>query len=497
MRQLDKVADRPSPNGKGSRKRYAALSYALAALAPALLSLAMDAWRLLSPSELYLLIIPLVIAASVLRGLSGGALAATSGAAGLGLSTDAHLDQPRLALFVFLAAVAIAGGAWAFAARRRAQTALAALREREALMRSIFDTAPDAMIVIDEHAIVQAFSASAERTFGWDAADVLGRNVSMLMSEMDRSGHDGYVRHYIDTGEKSIIGVGRVVTGRRKNGATFPMELHIGELSTPHGRMFTGFARDLSDRQATEARVQEMQAELIHISRLSAMGEMTSALAHELNQPLSANANYIAGARRMLESGALDGPRLQQALAKASEQVLRAGEIIRRMREFIRRGEGERRTESLPQLVREACELALIGAKPDNIDVQFEFDADAEFVFVDRVQIQQVILNLVRNAIEAMSENAGARRLLLSTTRAPGEDKAIVKVSDSGHGLTRDAMAQLFQPFVTTKSEGMGLGLSISRTIVEAHEGRIWAEQNAMGGTTFGFSLRLASHPNG
>ena len=171
---------------------------------------------------------------------------------------------------------------------------------RAAHLASILDSIPDAMIVIDEHGLIQSFSSAAERLFGHTAADALGKNVKMLMPSPYREDHDGYLDRYMRTGERRIIGIGRVVVGQRHDGSTFPMELAVGEMHVRDRRFFTGFIRDLTERQQTEARLQELQSELVHMSRLTAMGEMASALAHELNQPLSAIANYMKGSRRLL-----------------------------------------------------------------------------------------------------------------------------------------------------------------------------------------------------
>lgn len=445
------------------------------------------------PGEVFMVFAGVVVAASFYGGAGPGVVATILGAlAGETLTPKGDPRYDALAvIFVIFSGICAIGGEWALRARRRGAAALRELSEREALMRSIYDTAPDAMIVIDEQGIMQSYSAAAQRIFGWEAGDVTGRNVSMLMPSPYRDEHDKYVRHYLQTGEKRIIGIGRIVTGKRKDGATFPMELNVGEVRTPRGRFFTGFVRDLTERQETEARLQELQSELVHISRLSAMGEMASSLAHELNQPLSANANYLSGARRMLEAGVLDNDRLKEAITKAAEQALRAGEIIRRLRDFLARGEGERSVESLPKLVREACALALVGAKEDNVRMQYELDPKAELVLVDRVQVQQVILNLVRNALDAMREHDGLRDLVVSTALEEDE-MAQVSIIDTGPGLDPDTAARLFQPFVTTKAHGMGVGLSISRNIVEAHGGRIWTEPNPAGGTIFRFTLRMA-----
>jgi len=265
--------------------------------------------------------------------------------------------------------------------------------------------------------------------------------------------------------------------------------LAVGEMKSGDRRFFTGFIRDLTERQKTEARLQELQAELVHISRLTAMGEMASTLAHELNQPLSAIANYLKGSRRLLE-GSTDGnaATIRDAMDKAAAQALRAGDIIRRLRDFVARGENERSVEHARKLIEEASALALVGAKNLGIRTRFDFDPAVAFVLVDKIQIQQVLLNLMRNAIEAME--AVERRELTIATKAADADMAMISVGDTGPGIAPDVADRLFQPFTTTKATGMGVGLSICRTIIEAHGGQIWVEPNAGGGAVFHFTLR-------
>ena len=441
-----------------------------------------------------LLLLLVVVTAASSRGFIPGFAATLVAVAGC-IVLEALAPQATPPDWASLVLFTASGAAIAILGERLRRTRLdavtrdRALLAREAHLSSILDTVPDAMVVIDENGIMQSFSTTAERLFGYSAAEVIGRNVSMLMPRGHRESHDGYLMRYRNTGERRIIGIGRVVTGERKDGATFPMELAVGEMNSASGRFFTGFIRDLTERQETEARLQELQAELVHISRLTALGEMASTLAHELNQPLSAIANYIKGSRRLLEDGDPKRlPMLQGALDKAAEQALRAGQIIRRLRDFVSRGESERRLEVLSKLVEEASALALVGAKEHGIQVRFEFDPACDVVLADKVQVQQVLLNLMRNALEAMLE-APKRNLLVQTTPAE-DDMVTVSVSDTGHGISHDMNAQLFMPFVTTKAQGMGVGLSISRTIIEAHGGRIWAEPNPGGGTIFRFTLR-------
>jgi two-component system sensor kinase FixL len=371
--------------------------------------------------------------------------------------------------------------------RREREAAIADLEAREAHLQSILDSVPDAMIVIDDRGVIQSFSAAAEKQFGWTPREVIGRNVNCLMPNPYREGHDGYLSRYLKTGERRIIGIGRVVVGERKDGSTFPMELSVGEMKSGERRFFTGFVRDLTERQDAERRFQHVQSELAHVSRLSAMGEMASALAHELNQPLSATANYVQGSLRLLDQTPLDLPLIKEALGVAGEQMFRAGDIIRRLRDFVAKGETDRRIEGLPQLLEEAGALAMVGAKDRGVRLRYEIAAPIDLVLVDKVQIQQVVLNLMRNAVEAMAE--AERRELVVAAVAASDDMVRISVRDTGCGLSPDVSAQLFEPFVTTKHEGMGVGLSISRTIIEAHGGRIWAEPNAPNGTIFHFTV--------
>lgn len=494
-------------NGKGSATVAATASgrrlwwaYGLS-LAAALVGVALrqPVAGTLADREVFLFFVPAVVLGAAIGGALPGLLASSIGlVCGIIILGPLGLDwTDAVVIFVYVvqAAGMVVAGAWLQRMRRRAEGATRDLSRREAHLRSILDTVPDAMVVIDERGRMQFFSTAAERLFGWTAEEAIGQNVRMLMPSPYREAHDGYLDQYLVTGERRIIGVGRVVVGERRDGSTFPMELAVGEMVSSGQRYFTGFVRDLSERQQTEARLQELQSELVHISRLTAMGEMASTLAHELNQPLTAVANYLKGSRRLLDAPEINRPLLGDALDKAGEQALRAGHIIRRLRDFVARGETERRVENLPKLLEEAAALSLVGAKEYGIRVGYRIDPKVEMVLADKVQIQQVILNLIRNAIEAMS-GSPRRELLISTARNE-EDMAVISVCDTGPGISPEVADQLFQPFVTTKSAGMGVGLSICRTIVEAHGGRIWVEPTTGGGATFRFTLKLALKEDG
>lgn len=363
------------------------------------------------------------------------------------------------------------------------------LELRAAYLQSILDTVPDAMIVIDELGSIERFNAAAERLFGYSAQDVAGHNVRMLMPSPYREQHDGYLARYRRTGERRIIGIGRVVMGMRRDGSTFPMELAVGEMASGELRRFAGFIRDLTERQRTETRLHELQQELLHVSRLSTMGAMASSLAHELNQPLTAIASYVRAGLRFLARPSEDNLKLAaEAMAGAGDQAVRAGEIIRRLRDFVAKGEADKRAENAAKLVEEASALALVGAKERGVRIEYRLDPAADLVLVDKVQIQQVILNLVRNGIEAM-EGTELRQMTIGTRLEPDRTMVRIFVADTGTGLAPEIAERLFQPFVGTKTHGMGIGLSICRSIVEAHGGHIWWEANGDAGSVFAFTV--------
>jgi len=435
-------------------------------------------------SASFLLFVPAVLLSAAMGGLVCGLFATVCASLAIGWVTggDVHDLTGALSGVIFLlVGIGMAvGGGWFHAARRRAAAV-------NAHLQSILDTVPDAIVVIDRAGIMTSFSPAAERLFGWTAGEAIGQNVSLLMPNPYRQAHDGYLDRYARTGEKRIIGMGRVVVGERKDGSTFPMELAVGETKGPMP-FYTGFIRDLTDRQQTETRLQELQNELVHVSRLTAMGEMASTLAHELNQPLSAIANLLTGSRRLIDRGReADQAKVRDAIDRAAAQALRAGDVIHRMRDFVRRGASQREPESLSKVVEEASALALIGEKERQVDVRLSLSPAADSVFADRVQIQQVLLNLIRNGIDAMQD--GPRRELVISSDLTEDGWTRLSVADTGSGIADDVREKLFQPFMTTKPQGMGVGLSISRSIIEAHGGKIWAEANPRGGTIFRFTL--------
>lgn len=359
------------------------------------------------------------------------------------------------------------------------------LRVREAHLESILATIPDAMVVIDDKGLIQSFSATAEKLFGYRVEEVRGRNVEMLMPEPYRRDHQRYVDRYINTGNAHVIGIGRVVIGLKKDGSTFPMELAVGEVTFEGRKQFTGFARDMTEPQQNERRLHELQSELLHVSRLSEMGQMASALAHEVSQPLTSITTYLSAARRLASGG---NPELAAtAIRGASEQAERAVQIIRRLRDFVKKSKPEMRPENLSRVIEEAIALTLVDTRGTAPRIGMRIGEAASIAIMDKVQIQQLLINLIRNAIEATA-NAKRREIMIST--CPHDPGAVlVSVADSGTGIVPAIRERLFMPFVTSKDAGMGVGLSICRTIVETHGGRLWAKDHPGGGTIFEFTL--------
>ncbi|HVJ34000.1 MAG TPA: PAS domain S-box protein [Terriglobia bacterium] len=354
--------------------------------------------------------------------------------------------------------------------------------EHAARLQSMIEAVPDAIITIDQRGAITFFSSAAERMFQYHAEEVIGRNVKMLMPSPYRAEHDSYLERYLDTGEKRIIGIGRVVAAQRKDGTTFPIELAVGEAVLDGRHVYTGLIRDISEKQETARRLHEVQADLLHVSRLSAMGELASALAHELNQPLTAINNYLLAAKQLMKRGPADLEKASDVVGKSIEQAVRAGQIIRQLRQFVARREVEREKIDINTVVDEASALAFVGLKERGIDVKIERAEDFQLVSIDKIQIQQVLINLIRNAVDAM-ENAPRRRLTIRTITRPAEVEFCI--ADTGSGIAPEMADRVFQPFTSTKASGMGVGLSISRSIAEAHDGRLWHEPNPEGGTVF------------
>lgn len=360
----------------------------------------------------------------------------------------------------------------------------------EALDRhqGILDTAVDAIITIDQSGRIDSFNRAAERIFGYRASEVLGRNVSTLMPSPYRERHDDFLRNYLSTRRKKIIGIGREVEGLRKDGTVFPMELAVGEVMLSSGRSFTGIVRDISDRKATEQESRRRLDELAHIMRLRSMGELAAGLAHEINQPLTAIVSSAQACHRLLAAGDIDVELMMDSFRQIARQGERAAEVIRRLRRHVEKGELEKQPHDLGSSVHEVLALFAHELSTRKVDIDLEVPAQLPLVLVDRVQIEQVIVNLIRNALDAMAAVPQEQRGLRIALRAEfddGQGGLLLAVEDRGSGIAPDIAERLFEPFQTTKPDGLGQGLAICRRIVEAHEGRIWASAGQVSGALF------------
>jgi two-component system sensor kinase FixL len=498
------------------------------------------------------------------------------------------------------------------------ETILDDVANRGALFEALASTAADGIMVIDVAGTVLFYNQACETLFHYAAQEIVGQNVKILMPAPYHAEHDGYLGRYRSTREPHIIGIGREVSGRRRDGSVFPMYLSVGEGTLAGERVFVGIihdltaikteaaqredadrhlaqivhssedailsktmdgvitswnaaaerifgyradevlgkhislllpdsrlseeddiirqlkagksidhhetvrlhktgrdvlvslsvspirdsagrivgasktARDITEKKQSEVRAQVLQAELEHVGRLSAMGQLSSALAHELNQPLSAVMNYVSAARRRLKAIENTGTdKISELLEKAANEADRAGQIIHRLRGFLEKREPIHSSDDINDIMREAVALGRGDAADDNIEISLVLEPQLPPVLADRVQIQQVVVNLLRNAIEAM--HTSEKRMVTISTYIADPKYIEVAIADTGPGIPDEVAARLFEPFVTTKEKGMGVGLSICRTIVEAHSGQLWMTRNPAGGTIFRFQLPVGT----
>lgn len=359
-------------------------------------------------------------------------------------------------------------------------------------LRALFDAAVDGIIVADEHGVIAEFNKAAERLFGFPAEQVVGQPLTLLMPEPDRSAHDGYLKHYLDTGEARIIGIGREVRGQRADGSTFPLALSVGEIEGGSRRRFIGLIRDLSAQRAAEEEAYKLQNRLEHVGRFSLMGEMAAGLAHELNQPLSAIVNYSQAGRRLAERKDPGIASITACLEKITEQAMRAGHIIDKLRDFLRNDDATKSELKLNDVVLSTLNLVEADARAEGIPMLMELADNLPTIKGDLVQLQQVLMNLTRNAVDAMRDSPNKDEgILIQTTRLSSEEVQ-VSVLDHGPGVSPQLAKSIFLPFITTKRDGLGVGLAISRTIISAHEGELFCRRNPIGGAIFGFKLPVA-----
>lgn len=366
-------------------------------------------------------------------------------------------------------------------------------------LQALLDACVDAIVIIDHRGLVNTFNAAACRIFGYQSDEVLGHNVSMLMSAADSHQHDEYLRRYLSSGEAQVIGVGREVVARRRDGSEFPVSLAVGCVAGAEPPRFVGLLHDLTSRRHQEQQrrkaeeaVREARERLTHVARLSTLGELTTGLAHELNQPLTAIATYARAAERMAGQGPAQHDEVVNALRQIAAQALRAGEIIKRLRALVRNRQTQVELLDLNGVVRDLVVLAESDARVNNVHLELELSPDLPPVLGDAIQLQQVMLNLLRNAIDAVCAESSTARTILLRTSVVSEGVELC-VFDSGPGIDPGIRERLFEAFATTKPEGTGLGLAISRSIVESHRGHLKWRANRPRGSCFYFTLPAVS----
>ena len=482
-------------------------------------------------------------------------------------------------------------------------------------LHAIIETSIEGIISIDDSGIVQSFNPAAEKMFDYAANEVIGNNISMLMPSPYQREHDSYIKRYLTSGEPKIIGIGRELEGKRKNGTNFPIWLAIAEFFVGERRFFTGFIRDLSEERAyferasnyehilenslneiyifdteslkfirvnqgalanlqytaeeiveltpldlkpeyTQESFEELirplwlgernkihfttvhirkdrslypvdvhlelyefgakkafvaiilditekieaqeklkiqQEQLAHMDRLSMMGEMAAGIAHEINQPLTAIDSYAQAAKRRIQTDSIDTDKLQELLEKISKTSVRAGEVITQLRALVKRQPKSRNNVDINSIIRDTAKIAEVDTQALNFEIDLDLGNELPNVVVDSVQIQQVILNLIRNAMDAAVKETNKYKIIfISTTLLEEENRIKVSVKDNGCGIDEDSAEQLFNPFYSTKKSGMGMGLSICQTIIHEHGGRLWFTRNTDKGTTFHLTLPTA-----
>ena len=355
--------------------------------------------------------------------------------------------------------------------------------------QALLDAAVDAIVVIDEAGKIITFNGAAERMFGYAAADVLGRNVSMLMDEPYRSQHNQYVAHYVENGDAHIIGKGREVEARRANGEVFPVSLAVGEAVDGDRRRFVGIVRDLSEQRAAEQSARALELKLAHVGRFNLMGEMAAGIAHEINQPLSAIATYAQAGKRVLQRDNLDIAMLAEICSKIDDQARRAGQVIDNLRKFIRKQDVDTQSLDVNSVIDDVLNLVEVDTRSEGIPVHSRMSSGLPNVRADAVQLQQVLLNLTRNAVDAMRGGLGKERGILIATEPGATGGVRITVTDHGHGVSPQLGDNIFHPFVTTKRDGLGVGLAISKTIVQSYGGTLGYSENPAGGAVFTVEL--------
>jgi two-component system sensor kinase FixL len=355
----------------------------------------------------------------------------------------------------------------------------------------LMNAAVDAIVIIDERGTIQRFNRAAEGMFGYRETDVSGCSINLLMPEPHHSNHDSYLSRYSETGKAEIIGKGREVTGLKKDGGTFPIYLSVGEIKQANGNRYLGIIRDLSEVRATQEQVRKLEKQLLHADRLVILGELTAGIAHEINQPLTAIAAYADAGQKMIERRANTPQQdINSIFERIGVQSRRAAEVVQRLRRLVRSGTVSKAQHDINQIIKHTLLLFEFEVKRSDVQLLFYPLESLKALYVDEIHIQQIMVNLVKNSLDAIAQ-AGRQDGLIEIRIKKNTSNVLISVSDNGPGVPEQDRRHLFESFFTTKLRGVGLGLSICKTIAGAHGGNLQYTQPAEGGSCFTLSLPL------
>jgi len=357
---------------------------------------------------------------------------------------------------------------------------------------ALMDAAVDAIIIIDDRGLIQSFNGAAEAMFGYLESEVRGHNVSLLMPEPHRSSHDSYLASYAQSGKATVIGKGREEIGRRRDGSTFPMQLSVGEIRHARRRSYVGIIRDVSEMRRVQERVRRLEEQLLHADRLIMLGELTAGIAHEINQPLTAIAAYADAGKSIIDRiEQPPGGDMQSICERISGQARRAGEVVQRLRGLVRTGTSSRSRHDLNEIIRNILLLFEFDVKKTGIELLFFPLEPPQELYVDDIQIQQILVNLIKNSLDAIDDSGQTDgRIEIRIDRQGSVIR--VSVTDNGPGVPEKYRSQLFNSFFTTKPNGLGLGLAICKSIAAAHGGSLHHDKPAEGGSRFTLALPLS-----
>jgi two-component system, LuxR family, sensor kinase FixL len=361
-------------------------------------------------------------------------------------------------------------------------------KQAEERFRLAVEASPNAMVMVDREGHIVLLNTQAESVFGYSREELLGRSVELLIPDPHRSTHAGYRQQYLQAPSMRAMGVGRDLHGRRKDGSEVLLEVGLNPIKMPDGMAVLASIVDISARRRGETEMAQQRNELAHLSRVTMLGELSGSLAHELNQPLMAILSNAQAALRFLERDPGNLDEVRQILLDIAEDDKRAGEVIRRLRSMLKKDDVRHVPLDVNEVVRDVLKIIHSDLINRKVTVSTDLAADLPAAMGDRVQMQQVVLNLIMNGCDAMDGTSGERRLELRTAMLPEGDIEI-SVTDRGSGIPPEDLEQIFAPFVSTKSDGMGLGLAVCLTIVNAHGGRLWATNNTDRGATFHVTL--------